>query len=117
MPLHSESIPMTRHLITSEVIGGQHAEPDAEAKRAARRAFRVLGLEIAFVRDYFYTFYPMVFWRGLFSLPFILLQSTAIIAAASWLAVVIIWINSFDGGFNVQVIATLVFLFFVMFKV
>jgi hypothetical protein len=114
--LHSESIPMTRHLITSEVIGGQHAEPDVEAKRAAGRAFRILGLEIAFVRDYFYTFYPMVFWRGLFSLPFILLQSTATFAAAFWLAVIIIWINSVDGGFNVQVIATLVFLFFVMFK-
>ena len=115
-PLHSESITMTRHLIISEAIGGQHAEPDVEAKRAAGRAFRILGLEIAFVRDYFYTFYPMVFWRGLFSLPFMLLQSTATFAATTWLAVVIIRINSVDGEFNVQLIATLVFLSFLMFK-
>jgi hypothetical protein len=106
----------TRHLITSEVLGDQHAERDVEAARAAGRAFQILDLEIAFVRDYFYTFYPMVFWRGLSSLPFILLQSSITSVVVFWLAMGIISVNSDDGRHNVHVITPCVFFFLVMFK-
>jgi hypothetical protein len=116
VPLHSESIAMTRHLITSELLGDQHAERDVEVVQAAGRAFQILDLEIAFVRDYFYTFYPMVFWRGLSSISFILLQSTITSAVVLWLAVSIIWVNGDDGRRNVHVITPCVFLFLVMFK-
>ncbi|CAO2147900.1 unnamed protein product [Urochloa humidicola] len=116
VPLHAESIPMTRNLITSELLGDQHAKLDVEVAQAAGRAFSILDLEIAFVRDYFYTFYPMVFWRGLFSLSFILLQSIVTFAVAFWLAVVIIWVNGDHGRHNVHVITPCVFLFFLMFK-
>uniref|UniRef100_A0A0A9A2P8 Uncharacterized protein n=1 Tax=Arundo donax TaxID=35708 RepID=A0A0A9A2P8_ARUDO len=122
VPLHSESIPRTRHLITSGIIGDQHAESDAEAVRA----FRILELELAFVKDYFYTFYPMVFWRGLFSLSLILLQSIATFAIAFWLALDIRKVYNLPEeedyvvlrvrGCNVDVVITWVFLFFMMFK-
>lgn len=122
--LHSESIPRTRHLITSEIIC-KHAEPEMEA---AQRAFRILELEHAFIKDYFYTFYPMVFWRGLFSLSLSLLQSIATIGVAFWLAVDICKVYSVTdkllnnnvvlhvGEHNIDVIITWVFIFFMIFK-
>ncbi|TVU00924.1 hypothetical protein EJB05_53655, partial [Eragrostis curvula] len=113
VPLHTESITMTRKLIISEII---KAKPD--------EAFRILELELAFVRDYFYTLYPMVFWRGLFSLSLSLLQSIATFTVTIWLAVgirkvykprkdnFVIWVN----GWNVDVVMTWVFMFFMIFK-
>ncbi|TVU00926.1 hypothetical protein EJB05_53657, partial [Eragrostis curvula] len=118
VPLHPESIATTKRLVISEIIG------DKDAKQNAKRAFRILELELAFVRDYFYTLFPMVFWRGLFSLFLSLLQSIATCAVAFWLAVgirkvykpskdnFVIWVN----GLNVDVLITWVFLFFMLFK-
>ncbi|KAK3119496.1 hypothetical protein QOZ80_9AG0671370 [Eleusine coracana subsp. coracana] len=116
VPLHTESITMTRKLTISDIIGNNREKPDA--------AFRILELELAFVRDYFYTLYPMVFWKGLFSLLLSLLQSFATFAVTFWLALAIIkvykpkkdnfviWVH----GCNVDVVSTWVFLFFMMIK-
>ncbi|CAO2147891.1 unnamed protein product [Urochloa humidicola] len=131
--LHSESISRTRNLITSEIIGDEHEKPDVEVVQAARRAFRILELEHAFVKDYFYTFYPMVFWRGLFSLSLSLLQSISAIVVALWLAADIRKVYKCTckllgkktkknivahcvGGNNIDVIITWVFIFFMIFK-
>ncbi|KAJ1274610.1 hypothetical protein BS78_05G074800 [Paspalum vaginatum] len=123
--LHSESVHKTRLLIVSEIIGNQHAEQVA-------RGFRILELELAFVRDYFYSLYPVIFWKGLYSLPFSLLQSITTVGIALWLAVELSQqlgtINSLYedegnrilrlkvGGCNDDVIMTWVFMFFVVFK-
>ncbi|CAL4982248.1 unnamed protein product [Urochloa decumbens] len=120
VPLHPESISRTRNLIISQIIGDQHSE----AARAAGRAFRILELELAFAIDYYFTFYPMVFWRGLLSLSLILIQSIATIPVIVWLAMSVC--SGYDnekgitrlrvGGFDVGIITTWVFLIFMMFK-
>lgn len=115
--LHREKALTTQHLITSEItVGGLDSN--------AERAFRILELELAFVRDYFYTLYPMVFWQGLFSLCFSLLLSMATFSVAFWLALgirevyqppqetLVLWVR----GWNVDAVITWVFLFFMMFK-
>ncbi|KAL6870769.1 hypothetical protein ACP4OV_014617 [Aristida adscensionis] len=117
------------------IVADHHVEPEAEQAEVvgeqcaeetrAAQAFRILELELAFVRDYFYTLYPMVFWRGLGSLYLSLLQSITTFAVAFWLAVDIrdvyglpqeenfaLWVH----GCNVDVIITWVFMFFMMFK-
>ncbi|KAL6653262.1 hypothetical protein ACP70R_008840 [Stipagrostis hirtigluma subsp. patula] len=89
-----------------------------------RMLLMILELELAFVRDYFYTLYPVVFSRGLCSLSASLLQSTATFAAAIWLAVGVRKVYKPEGndfvllvnGCNVDVIITWVFMSFVMFK-
>lgn len=141
VPLHPESFSSTRDLIISVVIGGdQHAGSSVGAEQAAvGRAFRILELELAFVREYFYTLYPVVFWRGLFSLSLSLLQSIATFAITLWLAVDIqrfynlpeetdndYYVSGLPedednvvlrvGEYNIDVITTWVFMFFMMFK-
>ncbi|RCV37293.1 hypothetical protein SETIT_8G051300v2 [Setaria italica] len=121
VPLHPGSISRTRNLIISQIIGDQHAE----AARAAGRSFRILELELAFTIDYYFTFYPMVFWRGLLSLSLILIQSMATIPVIVWLVVSVC--SSYDnekgritrlrvGGFDVGVVTTWVFLILMVFK-
>ncbi|CAM0874634.1 unnamed protein product [Alopecurus aequalis] len=115
--LHRESVLRTQHLITSETNSALHMD-DAE------RAFRILELELAFVRDYFYTLYPMVFWQGLVSLCFSLLLSMATFGVAFWLAIGIRKVYRpteetlvlMAGSCNVDVVITWVFIFFMMFK-
>uniref|UniRef100_K3ZHD2 DUF4220 domain-containing protein n=1 Tax=Setaria italica TaxID=4555 RepID=K3ZHD2_SETIT len=125
VPLHPDSTIRTRNLITSHIIGDQdqHAESDMDTAKTATRTFKILELELAFIRDYFCTLYPVVFWRGLLSLFLSLLQSIATFAVALWLAVDIrSLLKEKDdveirvGGFNVDLIITWVFLFFMMFK-
>uniref|UniRef100_A0A8R7R9T2 DUF4220 domain-containing protein n=1 Tax=Triticum urartu TaxID=4572 RepID=A0A8R7R9T2_TRIUA len=79
LPLPAESIKSTRKLMY-EIIGKKDedlpAQTDHHAERAftadlpaqtdhhAERAFRIAKLELAFLNDYFYTRYPVLFWRG-----------------------------------------------------
>ncbi|KAM0874586.1 hypothetical protein ACQ4PT_037297 [Festuca glaucescens] len=114
--LHRESVLRTRHLITCDSNGVLYMD--------AERAFRILELELAFARDYFYTLYPMVFWQGLISLCFSLLMSMATFIVALWLAIGIRkafhppqeTLMLLVGRWNVDVIITWMFLFFMMFK-
>ncbi|EAY80103.1 hypothetical protein OsI_35275 [Oryza sativa Indica Group] len=90
--LNKDSINDMQHLIISEFIPdsrGQRQEEKVDEHQAveAERTFRILELELAFVRDYFYTLYPLVFWEGLGSLCLSLLLSAATFAIAFWLAV------------------------------
>uniref|UniRef100_A0ACD6A1K2 Uncharacterized protein n=1 Tax=Avena sativa TaxID=4498 RepID=A0ACD6A1K2_AVESA len=114
--LHKETKKEIQRLIISEITGNQQME--------VKRAFKILELELAFVRDYFYTLYPMVFWRGLSSLCFSILLSIATFSVAFWLAIgirkayeplegtLVVWV----GRWNVDVLITWVFMFFMMFK-
>lgn len=127
--LNKDSINDMQHLIISEFIPdsrGQRQEEKVDEHQAveAERTFRILELELAFVRDYFYTLYPLVFWEGLGSLCLSLLLSAATFAIAFWLAVgirkvyqppegnLVLWVD----GCNFDIIMTWVFMFCVMFK-
>lgn len=127
--LNKDSINDMQHLIISEFIPdsrGQRQEEKVDGHQAveAERTFRILELELAFVRDYFYTLYPLVFWEGLGSLCLSLLLSAATFAIAFWLAVgirkvyqppegnLVLWVD----GCNFDIIMTWVFMFCVMFK-
>ncbi|KAL6653258.1 hypothetical protein ACP70R_008836 [Stipagrostis hirtigluma subsp. patula] len=136
--LNSVSISRTRGLIISDIIGDPCVDREVEPARVARvvRAFKILELELAFVRDYFYTLYPVVFWKGLCSLSLSILQSIATFSVALWLAVDIREVKKLPqkkanaqellkdnrivalqvGGQNVDVIITWMFMFFMMFK-
>nr|XP_020153560.2 uncharacterized protein LOC109738867 [Aegilops tauschii subsp. strangulata] len=109
--------------IKDEICGLIISKVTGQEKMEAKRIFRILQWELGFVRDYFYTLYPMVFCQGLSSLCFSVLLSMVTFAAAFWLAIsirkayepteetVVLWV----GGWNVDVIITWVFLF-MMFK-
>ncbi|CAM0874621.1 unnamed protein product [Alopecurus aequalis] len=150
--LQRESIDSTRNLITSRITDKQQAATEAVTETAAtvldaetaavaeivsavtaaetegERAFRILELELAFTRDYFHTLYPLVFWRGLFSLGISLLLSTTTFVVAFWLAVDIrkvyhlVSLDKKDNfmlqmhGGNVDVLITWLFMVFMMFK-
>ncbi|KAL6908245.1 hypothetical protein ACP4OV_002415 [Aristida adscensionis] len=93
-------------------------------EKDAKRAFRIMELQLAFVNDYFNTRYPMVFWLGLYSLCFSILQSMVTLGVVLWLSVDIRKVHKPpDGelahlvkGINVDMIITWVFMFFIMFK-
>ncbi|XP_048548090.1 uncharacterized protein LOC125527622 [Triticum urartu] len=88
------------------------------------RAFRVMELQLSFVNDYFNTRYPMVFWNGFPSLFLNLLLSMVTFFVVCWLAVDIrkVYMPPKNDrarvvhGFNVDMIITWVFMFFMLFK-
>uniref|UniRef100_A0A0E0MCX4 DUF4220 domain-containing protein n=1 Tax=Oryza punctata TaxID=4537 RepID=A0A0E0MCX4_ORYPU len=122
--LNKDSINNMQHLIISEIIPDSRGQRQEEKVVEAERTFRILELELAFVRDYFYTLYPLVFWEGLDSLFLSLLLPAATFAIAFWLAVgirkvyqppegnLVLWVD----GCNFDIIMTWVFMFCVMFK-
>uniref|UniRef100_A0A0E0MCX2 DUF4220 domain-containing protein n=1 Tax=Oryza punctata TaxID=4537 RepID=A0A0E0MCX2_ORYPU len=124
--LNKDSIDDMQNLILSRIIpaGIQGQCQEKVTKDEVERVFRILELELSFVKDYFYTLYPMVFWNGLGSLLLSLLLSTATFAIAFWLAVgirkvyqppagnLVLWVH----GCNFDIIMTWVFMFFMMFK-
>ncbi|TVU24185.1 hypothetical protein EJB05_26588, partial [Eragrostis curvula] len=90
----------------------------------AKRAFRIMEMQLAFVNDYFNTRYPMVFWSGLRSLSFSLLQSVVTFGVILSLSVDIRRVYKPPHGelvhvvekVNVDMIITWVFMAFMMFK-
>ncbi|CAL4985254.1 unnamed protein product [Urochloa decumbens] len=140
VPLHSDSIGNIQDLVLSKII--RYRKVDAESdqtatgsspacstngedEKAAGQAFRILELELAFLRDYFYTLYPMVFWRGLSSLCLSLLMSIATIAVTTWLAVRILQVYDvpiedyfyfWKNGCNFDLFITLAFMLFLVLK-
>lgn len=121
--LNKDSIADMQDLIVAEFIpdaaaAGRRGQPQAE------RVFRILELELAFVKDYFCTLYPMVFSDELRSLFLCLLLSMATFSIALWLAVgirkvyqppegnLVLWV----GGCNFDIIMTWVFMSFMMIK-
>lgn len=60
LPLPVDSTAHTRRLIY-EIIGKNSGDLAAQH---AERTFRLAKLELAFLNDYFYTRYPVLFWRG-----------------------------------------------------
>ncbi|KAL6654182.1 hypothetical protein ACP70R_007647 [Stipagrostis hirtigluma subsp. patula] len=93
-------------------------------ERDDERAIGIMDLQLAFVNDYFHTRYPMVFWSGLGSLLFSLLQSLVTISVVAWLSVDIHKVYKPPNGdlahvvqgFNVDMIITWTFLLFLIFK-
>ncbi|KAF0895821.1 hypothetical protein E2562_016554 [Oryza meyeriana var. granulata] len=94
--LNKDSVDSMHHLIVSQIIppaGSQGQSQVKVTKDQAERVFRILELELSFVKDYFYTLYPMVFWHGLEGK-------------------LVLWVD----GCNFDIIMTWVFMFFMMFK-
>ncbi|KAL6890103.1 hypothetical protein ACP4OV_008866 [Aristida adscensionis] len=93
-------------------------------ERDDERAIGIMELQLAFVNDYFHTRYPMVFWLGLKSLCFSLLQSLVTIIVIGWLSVDIRKVYKPPKGdlahvvlgINVETIITWAFMLFVLFK-
>lgn len=121
LPLPVDSIPQTRRLIY-EIIGKNSGDLAGQVDRHAERTFRVAKLELAFLNDYFYTRYPILFWRG-----FPLLCSwhpLLTIALISWLGRDIHKLyKPKDGetahvvrGFNVDLIITWIFMGIIVLK-
>lgn len=114
MALQGDVLRINRKLVKARIV----EEPDA------RRALRILELQLAFLDDYFNTRYPMVFWSGLSSLCWSLLLSVVTFGIVCWLAVDMRRVyKPPEGelahvvqGFNVDMIITWVFMFFMMFK-
>ncbi|WVZ50567.1 hypothetical protein U9M48_001809 [Paspalum notatum var. saurae] len=75
-----------------------------------------MELRLAFVNDYFNTRYPMIFWFGLWSLFLILLHSTATVCVVCWLSFDVLAQMLHYGTNKVDMIITLAFMLFVMFK-
>ncbi|CAL5031957.1 unnamed protein product [Urochloa decumbens] len=64
LPLPANSITHTRRLVY-EIIGKNSGDLTAQqVDQRAERTFRIAKLELAFLNDYFYTRYPILFWRG-----------------------------------------------------
>lgn len=64
LPLPVDSITQTRRLVY-EIIGKNSGDLTAQqVDQHAERTFRIAMLELAFLNDYFYTRYPVLFWRG-----------------------------------------------------
>ncbi|KAL6908248.1 hypothetical protein ACP4OV_002418 [Aristida adscensionis] len=110
--LHAESVLMTRKLICSRILTnttGKALANDVE------KAFGILGMDLAFLNDYTHTSYPMVFWGGLCSLAFTLLQFTVRYSMIWWLAVDIRRVHSdLDLNTNIDILITWIAMFFIM---
>ncbi|XP_037474404.1 uncharacterized protein LOC119350884 [Triticum dicoccoides] len=63
LPLPAESIKSTRKLMY-EIIGKKDQDLSAQIDHQAEGTFRIAKLELKFLNDYFYTRYPILFWRG-----------------------------------------------------
>ncbi|KAF6992003.1 hypothetical protein CFC21_009044 [Triticum aestivum] len=63
LPLPADSIASTRKLMY-EIIGKKSRDLTAQIDHHAERTFRIAKLELTFLNDYFYTRYPILFWRG-----------------------------------------------------
>uniref|UniRef100_A0A0D3HE88 DUF4220 domain-containing protein n=1 Tax=Oryza barthii TaxID=65489 RepID=A0A0D3HE88_9ORYZ len=63
LSLPSDSVVNTRRLI-SEMIGKNSTDLAAQISNYSERTFRIVRAELAFLNDYFYTRYPVLFWRG-----------------------------------------------------
>lgn len=89
-----------------------------------QRGLAVMEMQMAFVNDYYNTRYPMVFWSGLSSVFFCVLQSVVTIAVVCWLSVDIRMVyEPPDGevahvvhGVNVDMVITWAFMLFLVFK-
>jgi len=111
--LHRDSLLLTRNLVRSKIL-----------MKSANRAFRILEMELTFLNDTLHTRYPVVFWRGLFSLSLSLAVSLLTFGVAFWLAVDIHRIYKppvgdlmhIVPGANVDIIITWVLMLFMMFK-
>lgn len=111
--LHRDSLLLTRNLVRSKIL-----------MKSANRAFRILEMELTFLNDTLHTRYPVVFWRGLFSLSLSLAVSLFTFGVAFWLAVDIRRIYKppegdlmhIVRGANVDIIITWVLMLFMMFK-
>jgi hypothetical protein len=114
VPLQEEIFCINRKLVKSKILEEKNID----------RAFRVIELQLSFVNDYFNTRYPMVFCNGFFSLLLNLLLSAVTFGVVCWLAVDIRKVYKppqndrarVVHGFNVDMIITWVFMFFMMFK-
>ncbi|KAF8779141.1 hypothetical protein HU200_002814 [Digitaria exilis] len=112
-------LPKDMYFINRELIKTKIIE-----EQDAKRAFRVMELQLAYVNDYFNTRYPMVFWWGLRSLGINLLQSVVTIGVVLWLSIDIRRVYKPPDGelahlvqeVNVDIIITWVFMFFMTFK-
>ncbi|KAF2911669.1 hypothetical protein DAI22_11g198600 [Oryza sativa Japonica Group] len=112
--LDADSLSMSRNLIVTRIL---HVDQNPA------RVFRIMELEISFLKDYFYTLYPIVFWQGLASLSLSVLQSLAALGLALWLASGVNRVKkdlpdpvNVVHGHNVEVTITWVFMSFMMFK-
>lgn len=63
LTLPGDSIIHTRRLIY-EIIGKNSTNLAAQINYYSERTFRIMKWELAFLNDYFYTRYPILFWRG-----------------------------------------------------
>ncbi|KAL6893724.1 hypothetical protein ACP4OV_007822 [Aristida adscensionis] len=114
-----ETLGRNFHRINRKLVKARIVE-----ERDVNRAFGIMELHLAFVDDYFNSRYPMVFWSGLGSLFFSLLQSFATIGVVCWLSVDISKVckppdGEFDRvvkGFNVDVIITWAFILLLVCK-
>ncbi|KAL6600357.1 hypothetical protein ACP70R_045157 [Stipagrostis hirtigluma subsp. patula] len=114
VPLQGKICKINRSLVKARII----------EERDDERAIGIMELQLAFVNDYFYSRYPMVFWSGLDSLFFSLLQSLVTIGVVGWLSVDIRKVYKppagdlahVEQGVNIDMIITWAFMFFVVFK-
>ncbi|KAG2562464.1 hypothetical protein PVAP13_8KG243003 [Panicum virgatum] len=82
--LHEGAVSTTRKLICSR-IPTDTCDEEALVDNA-EKAFGVLRMELAFLSAYLHTGFPMVFWKGLLSLAFALLQCVVRLSMVLWLA-------------------------------
>ncbi|CAL4986490.1 unnamed protein product [Urochloa decumbens] len=116
--LQDVTLPADAFLVNKKLIKTRIIQQDAN------HAFGIMDLQLAFLNDYFNTRYPMVFWYGLPSLFFSLIQSVVTFAVVCWLSVDIRKVYKppesdtahIVNGLNVDIIITWVFMFFMMFK-
>lgn len=103
--LHAWSISMTRKLIFSQILSDTTEKVLANN---AEKAFGILGLDLAFLNDYLHTTYPIVFWEGLLSLAFTLLQSIVRYSMIWWLAMDILRMHRDLGlhSINIDILIT-----------
>lgn len=71
LSLPRDSVVHTRRLV-SEIIGRSSTDLAARISEYSERSFRIVRSELAFLNDYFYTRYPVLFWRGFPLIAFIL---------------------------------------------
>uniref|UniRef100_A0A8I6WZW6 USP domain-containing protein n=1 Tax=Hordeum vulgare subsp. vulgare TaxID=112509 RepID=A0A8I6WZW6_HORVV len=122
--LEDVTLPEEIFAINRKLVKAQILKENTSLKDNTDRAFRIMELQLSFVNDYFNTRYPMVFWHGFPSLFSNLLLSTVNFGVVCWLAVDIRKVYKplkndqarVVHGFNVDVIITWVFLFFMLFK-
>ncbi|BAF26641.1 uncharacterized protein [Oryza sativa Japonica Group] len=114
LSLPSDSVVNTRRLI-SKIIGKGNADFATQISNYSEKTFRIVRSELAFLNDYFYTRYPVLFWRG-FPI-FASCHPVLTIAFTVWLGKDLHKIyKPKQGGANVDIIITWGFMFIIVFK-